>query len=259
MSLARIGRLGAGPSTDFPPTELRAASRLAAWRRRARAGIAGLAALLAATPAGAQAPADPRPPRYEVGGGGLRAGGYSLGTSEATLTPNQPGPPFVLFRVSSEMEPAVGLETRIGYHLSRRITVEGGLQFSRPQVATSVGDDAEDAAPLVARERLSQYVIEGGVRVAVMRARFGRAAPFVTGGAGYLRQLHEGNTLVETGVVGYLGGGLLAPLVTRPRGFPRDLGLRADLRIYVRDSGFDFEENRRRTFGTAGASLFVSF
>jgi hypothetical protein len=218
-----------------------------------------LALLIVAAPVAAQEPATPRAARYEVSGGGLWLGGYSLGGTEATLTPNQPGPAFVLFRISSEVEPARGVETRIGYRLTRLITIEGGLQFSRPRVATSIGDDAESAAPLVARERLSQYVIDGTVRVAVTRARIGRAVPFVGGGVAHLRQLHEGDTLVETGTLAQLGGGVLAPLVTRARGFPRDLGLRADVRFHLRDGGVDFEENRRRTYGSAGASLFVSF
>ena len=52
---------------------------------------------------------------------------------------------------------------------------------------------------------------------------------FVSGGAGYLRQLHEEQTLVETGWSSYVGGGLLRPLTERP---PRlaMVGLRLEAR-----------------------------
>ena len=53
-----------------------------------------------------------------------------------------------------------------------------------------------------------QYLFDGGADVAAADSASGsRLAPFVAGGAGYLRQLHEDRTLAETGQIYYAGGG----------------------------------------------------
>ena len=58
-----------------------------------------------------------------------------------------------------------------------------------------------------------------------------RLVPFAAAGGGYLRQLHEGQTLVEQGQVYHAGGGLKYWLLTRKVGAVRSAGLRTDARI----------------------------
>ena len=45
--------------------------------------------------------------------------------------------------------------------------------------------------------------------------------PFVTAGGGYLRQLHEGLTVIEEGRVFYVGGGARYWIFARARGVPQ--------------------------------------
>ena len=70
--------------------------------------------------------------------------------------------------------------------------------------------DAESAADVTATETASHYVFGGSVLFDLRGASFagGRGVPFVSGGAGYLRELHEGNLLVETGIEYHATAGL---------------------------------------------------
>jgi hypothetical protein len=112
---------------------------------------------------------------------------------------------------------------------------------------------------VTASETISLFLVDVSGVLHVPRARLGRAIPFVLGGAGYLREVHEGNVLVETGHTYHVGGGAKIPLSVR-RGFVRSLGLRLDGRVYFRSGGADFDDGEpARAFGAAGASLMVEF
>ena len=76
-----------------------------------------------------------------------------------------------------------------------------------------------------------------------------------SGGAGYLRQLHEDRTLGETGQVYYAGGGARYWL----RGGDArstSLGLQGEVRVNVRRGGIDFE-NATRRYPSLGLSVFL--
>ena len=72
--------------------------------------------------------------------------------------------------------------------------------------------------------------------------------PFVYGGAGYLRELHEGEALVEEGLEYHAGGGIKVWFGSGRFAFAATSG------FLFRDGGFDFED-KRRVVPEAGASL----
>jgi hypothetical protein len=77
--------------------------------------------------------------------------------------------------------------------------------------------------------------------------------PFIYGGAGYLRELHEGDALVEDGLEFHAGAGIKVGMGSSGR-----FGVRADAGISVRDGGFDLDEGRR-VVPVASGSLFYRF
>jgi len=222
--------------------------------------LAGAALVISAlaTPASAQARGSSFP-RLEVGGGGGAAGGVSFGDRDANLLTNSTsGAPFRLFATSTELRPAVALEVRLGYRVTPRLAAEGRLTFARPSLVVSISQDAEDASPVEATSRLTEYVVEGGAswRLSVDARR--QWIPFVSGGAGLARHVHDGRALAENGVAAYAGAGALYGLGT-PRGLaPRRTGLRFDVRLQVLSGGVaEGAGASPRVVATAGA--FVAF
>lgn len=212
-----------------------------------------------ATSASAQDAPSLRAHRVVVEGGVAWSGGYTIGDTDAQLRTNATGtapPPFTLFSVSSDVSRATSVTARVGFTLTPRLAVEVGGQFGMPRVGFSVSQDVETAAQRIEGEQLKQYLFEGAV-VWQLPVRLGsRMRPFVIGGGGYLRQLHEERTLVETGQIYY--GGIGARYWLRGgSGRARALGLRGDLRANVRRGGVDFD-NTVRVFPTLSASLFLS-
>jgi hypothetical protein len=221
--------------------------------------------LLSVATASAQArPAakPPGPPRFELGAGVSWLGGYGLGARDATLTGNAgtPGGSIVLFRADSEVGAAAGLDLQFGYRVSRRVVAEAVFAYSRPELRTSIGSDYEQAADVIASETLSQYTVEGAVRVSLFdAARSGRRwSPFVSGSVGYLRQLSSDAFAVETGTVFRVGAGLTWMIGSRPRGLARAWGARADGRVNWRTGGIDTED-RTRTWPSVSGGMFVRF
>jgi hypothetical protein len=203
------------------------------------------------------------PGMVEISAGAALVGGYPLGTGIATLTPNQQPPVdrFTLFRSSSDLQRTPAVEAMLAYHLTRRISLEGGFAYSTPIVRTSISEDAEGAPPLTFDgQQISQYVIDGSLVVHLPRLSFrgGRGMPFARGGLGYLRQLHEGAVLVETGRTYHVGGGVKYLFRVQPRRALKGMGLRADARVNVRTGGFDLEEERR-TYPSVGAGFLLAF
>lgn len=198
--------------------------------------------------------------RFEVSFGGLWIGGASLGSGVAELRANRiPPEAFNLFTTDSRTEAAPGFDAKVGYWLTRSIAVEAGFARVQPELRTQIGGDAEGAAALAAVEKVDQYFIDAGVVWLVHRLRFReRTVPFVSGGAGYLRQLHEGRTLVETGQVYHFGGGVRHMLLARNTGVIRRMGLRVDARAYVLVDGVQLEE-RPRTHPALSGTIFVAF
>jgi len=176
--------------------------------------------------------------RFEITGGGGLQTGADLGNQNGDLRANSTTPqPFRLFTTHSGMSGTWLADTRVGFVVSPRIIVEGRLGYSRPSLETSVSADTEGAASVTVVERIDQYVIDAGVVIRLHEMRMGRLTPYVAGGAGYLRQLHEGLTAIEQGHVYHLGGGFTRDLLTRSRGVIRAAGLRVDARVYVLSGG----------------------
>jgi len=210
------------------------------------------------TPVHAQSTTAPSSPGvWEVGGGGVFVGGYDLGRSDAELTPNTGNTtPVLFFATDNRVRPVFGVQARVGYVISQALMIEAGFRFSRPVYEVRITDDFENAPDTTIEESLSDYVFDGSALWHFMGAAFagGRAVPFVFGGAGYMRALHDRGTLVEDGFEYHAGVGLKWWFSERRRGF----GIRGDLGISLRDGAFDFEDGHRLV-PTAGGSLIYRF
>jgi len=104
-------------------------------------------------------------------------------------------------------------------------------------------------------ETLSQYVFDGALVWHITGARFAgdSGVPFLYGGGGYLRELHEENAFVEEGIEYHAGGGIKWWFGQSGR-----IGMRAEGGISIRDGGFDFKDGKRMV-PVAGASVIYSF
>jgi hypothetical protein len=220
--------------------------------------IAALLTAATASPAFAQIYAGSDTPRrgtVEVGGGGLWGAGFDLPTVDAGLTRATGNDRFDLFSVDGRASGFPGAHARVGVYLSSSISIEAGLRYARPRLTYDLSGDAESAADETAEETLSHYVFDGSVLFHLVNASFGggRGLPFFSAGGGYLRELHEGNELVETGneihatagVKYWLGSG------------PRRIGLRAEVGISSRKGGFDDDESRRTVPIALGGLTFI--
>jgi hypothetical protein len=214
--------------------------------------IAIFVVLAAASEAGAQA----RPRSFELSVGGLWASGSSLGRDDATETRNQPGGgPFTLFVGSSELTTGAGVEGRLAFYLTPRLAIEAGGLFARHEVSTRLTSDAENIPDTTAIEDLDEYVIDGAVIYHF--GPHGKLVPFIRGGVGYLRQLHEGQSLVDTGIAYHAGGGVTYWLSSGGQGFFKGWGLRGDARVLIRDGGFSFDDETRTGVVVAGALVMA--
>jgi hypothetical protein len=222
-------------------------------------------AMLGVTAVAASAQTGPAPSlrshHVHVSGGLSWTGGYPVGDATATLRGNAVGasaPPFTLFRARTEVRSAPGAEVRVGVAVARGLTLELGGGFSRPPLATTLDQDPEASAIVLDDERLVQATVEIGATWQVPRVVLaGRARPFLSVGAGYLRQLYDDRTLVETGRVYSVGGGVRA-FLRGGDGQRRALGVRAEARAQWRRDGVEFE-NRTRVMPVLGLQLFTEF
>jgi hypothetical protein len=205
--------------------------------------------------------ADQRPvrrPEVSIGGGWF--GGAALGTADANLRANaSPPQPLRLFSTNTRLAGAPALEAEVTFAFNRRWAIEGGVTKSGPDLRSSISGDTEGAPALTAVERVDQYLFEGRVLIMLDELRLGqRTVPFATAGAGYLRQLHEGHTLIEEGRVFHVGGGLKHYLLARDRGLFKAAGVRLDARLYVVTSGIEVDDDPRPQ-GAISGSAFVTF
>ena len=161
----------------------------------------------------------------------------------ADLTTSSPTTRYDLFTTESSVADFIGLYARIGYYFSRSISVEANVRYARPELSVALSGDAESAADVTATETAAHYVFGGSMIFDFRGASFagGRGVPFVSGGAGYLRELHEGNQLVETGVEYHATGGLKYWFGTGKHRF----GLRFEAGLSARENGLDNEDGRR--------------
>lgn len=190
--------------------------------------------------------------RFEAGGGVRWIGAIPFDEVDARETTSGGGTRD-LFKTKTSLDGSAGGEARFSVRLTSILGVEGSLAFNRTSLRTQVSADAEGAPDLTVADAITQYLIEGGAIAQVPRWRGSRVAPFVAAGAGYLRQLHDGRTLIETGRSYYVGAGIKYRL--RPTGA---LGLRADVRALFLNDGVALDEGTR-TAPSLSASLFFRF
>jgi hypothetical protein len=215
-------------------------------------------AALALAPAAAFAQ-EPLPGRLELGFGVQRTGSLQLGGASANET-TADGSAAPLFSTMTEASAAAGIEGRIGVRLVRGFQVEASASYSKPQLRATVVASPVEAFPTVtATETFDQFTIGGEVLWYLPgRARGARLKPFLTGGAAYLRHLHESATLVESGRQYVFGGGAKFLLVSRPASRLKGIGIRADARAVGRAKGVAFDDRVRYSPAVA-ASLFARF
>jgi hypothetical protein len=200
------------------------------------------------------------PGRIEVGAGARWAGRTSFVARDATETASGPASvPFVLFSSASALDAAAGAEAHVAVRLMRLIQAEIGGSYSRPTLRASIGADAEKAAPTEATEVIQQVTIDGSLVVHIARWRLkGRGVPFVIAGAGYLRQLHEGRTVVQDGQTYHAGAGIRIALRSRTDTRLKGIGFRTDVRALVCRNGIALD-GRAHVTPVLRASLFVGF
>lgn len=190
----------------------------------------------------------------EVGGGGAWAQAFDIGSQRADLSRSTPGDRFDLFSTETRLNRAAGGYARVGVYLTRAVSVEAGVRYATPMLAIRVSGDAESAADEDATGRVSQYIIEGALLWHVTGASFagGQGVPFVSAGGGHIRELHEGNELVETGRQFHMSAGLKY----WSGGGRRRAGLRGEIGFLSREEGISPGEERRTVpFAMAGVTF----
>lgn len=219
-------------------------------------------ACVIAGPAAAQTrtPADPRlPGRLEISAGVSWTGKNDFGVRNANeTTPN--GSTLLLFSTTSELAPAAGGELRVGVRLTRLLQAEGDATYAAPTLRVRVTGDSENAPAVTATDRIAQFTAGGTLLVHLTRWPAGaRGLPFVSGGAGYLRQLYSTRTLARVGQVYHFGGGVKHSLMSRSsRARLKGAGVRLDARAVVRTKGVALD-NRTHVAPAIAGSLFVRF
>jgi hypothetical protein len=208
----------------------------------------------------------PRPPKptrptphagsIELSGGALWQGGFDLGTVNAELerNPTTGTGPLDLFAAGSKLGSGIGFQGRVAAYLSTHLAIEGGVRVTRPKLAIKLSGDFESAPDQTATETLTQYAIDGSAVWNLAPFHHGRVVPFIAGGAGYIRDLHEGSELMETGIEYHGLVGLKWWFSDRPH----RLGIRGEGGFSIRDGGFDFRDERR-TVPIAAAGLVYIF
>ena len=200
------------------------------------------------------------PGRLEFDSGVLWMGAQSLGSRDANLTTGT-GSTLRLFSSTSELGAVAGFEGRVAVKVTGTLDAHASMSYAKPQLTTRVTNDTENSTGATTSESVQQYLVGGGIVWYVAPRGSGSGIrPFIGAGAAYLRQLHEGATLVATGQSYDVGGGVkvLFAARTAPRQRMKAAGVRLDARAIVRTKGVTFDGSRSIA-PAAGASLFVRF
>lgn len=152
-----------------------------------------------------------------------------MGEADATETGNGTAP-VTLFRTTTRLDGGVGVSGGVGIRATTSVWVETAVRYRSTRLMKDVTGDIEGAADTTASERVQHLQVDGGAQWLVRRWQRRRLTPYVSGGAGYIRQLHGDGTLVMSGWSGYGGGGVLVELPARSDGAFRSLALRFEAR-----------------------------
>jgi hypothetical protein len=223
---------------------------------RTSAAVFGAFAMLLATRS-AEAQIAVPPGRVEIGGGILWIGAQSMGTRNATETAGA-GSPLTLFTAASTLDAAPAADVHVAVKATRALEADMSATYARPSLRVQISGDFESAAGVAATERLQQYTVGGGVNWYFLERRTSAVAPFVNVSLGYLRQLHENATLVDSGRYYQVGGGAKIMLSSRTGKRVKGAGIRADARAFIRSKAVALD-GRSPASLALGASLFVRF
>jgi hypothetical protein len=206
----------------------------------------------------AQAAPATGPGRIEASVGALWIGRQPLGAADMNET-TPTGGTLKIFTTASELSSVFGFEGRVAVRVLHSLELEVEGSYGQPELRVAISGDSEGAAALTAVETVQQFTIGGGAVWYVPYTLFGsRLVPFVTGGVGQLRQMHEDRILLETGRYVQVGGGLKYFFFSRPGGLVNALGARVDVRALVRTGGVAFDESGHAS-PAVGVSAFVRF
>ena len=193
--------------------------------------------------------------RLQVAVGVGWLGGTSFGEQAADLR-TATSSPYRLFNSETDLRPAGSFEARVGVALTRRYGIEGRASISSPQLRTVVTSDAETTGSFTIAETVDRYVFDGGIMIRLTQWDGMGLSPFASAGAGYVRQLHGDQSLVEDGYLYYVGGGITRPLFSRPQGLIRGASVRADLRLDIVSLDLDDDSHAQ---GSIAGSLVLIF
>ena len=215
----RSGRLadvsaGAWRSRRRPSASrgLRPGCVLARRQRRARAGAG----------ASAEPPTARHRPAAGAAGRDRRArrasfGGAELGQTPATVLTNQvpTSGQTSLFTTRTEITPAPWSRDGSAYGWRDGCGWRQARPMRSPTSRWTSRVTWRGRPDVTASSRLTQIVADAGLQY---RWSGRRVSPFVMGGGGYLRQLDESRTTVESGAMYYGGGGVVVRLAPASRG-----------------------------------------
>jgi hypothetical protein len=208
----------------------------------------------------AEAQTQPRPSTtrktWEFGGGVTWTTQTPFGSADANER-DPTGAPFRLFALESQLDSTFGAQLYISPRLTRSLRLELAGRYGAPHLTASVTKDVENAADAVIDETIMQLSMDGALLY-----EFGPdlptrgTVPFVFGGAGFSRELHDGQTLVETGQA-YFGGAGVKGFFMRGR-VRRSIGLRFDARVVMRMNGVALDD-KSHIGAVFTASFFKQF
>jgi len=195
--------------------------------------------------------------RVEISGGVRWIGSLDLASipgNETTLGGGQ----RALFDSTTTLDRSLGGTVTVGVRLWQLIRLEGAAVYSPTQLITLVSDDTEGAPDTTITAPVTQILVEGGVLATPPPWRTRHVSPFITGGIGYLRQLNDGRTLVETGTSYYVGGGLYYMRAPARPGRVKATGVRVDVRALAFKDGVAPDSDWRAAPGIT-ATFFMRF
>jgi hypothetical protein len=225
-------------------------SLVSAFRRTSRTVAIALALLL--MPAIVSAQTSKR--RTELGGDLRWLAGIHFEDVNANETAFG-GVTRTVFRSATSFDQVACPEVKVIVGLTRALDFEGALAYGRTHLTTRITQDPE-ASNVTIAEPISAYVLEAGVAAHLARWRGRRSAPFVSAGAGYLRQIHDGQTHIEDGPSGYVGGGLRIPLSDDTARGLKSAALRLELRATILGGGSTLDGSRHILPSVIGGVFF---
>jgi hypothetical protein len=195
--------------------------------------------------------------RFEVGAGIEWLGQSNLGASDAPET-TPGGGSLPLFSTSTSLRSAVGFQGHVGLRILDRLEAQVIGAVSQPTLSTTISNDIESSGQMTATDSVLQYVVGGGALWYLPLHTPPKVVPFVTGNIAYLRQLHQTRTLVVTGQLYRVSGGIKYLFASRSDSRLKGYGLRAEGGFAARVKGVAFDDGAHYAPWVA-ASLFARF